>query len=83
MVFAIITKVGNFEFPYFYPPKQPGFKNKRLIKPIPGNYSKNFMNAINNGEYFIPSLTNKNGTVEFSEMHFSQYGEAGLFLSYN
>lgn len=56
-----------------------GYKNKKLICPVPGIYSENFNDPLSPDEPLIPYLTDENGVVEFNQLRFSVYGNAGVY----
>ena len=60
-------------------PKKHGYLNKQLIKPIPGIYNIEFMDALSQNEPLIPILTDSMGMVEFTGIYFSQYGPIGSY----
>ena len=79
LVFAQIFSQDGFPFPYGYMPKKHGYLNKQLIKPIPGIYNIEFMDALSQNEPLIPILTDSMGMVEFTGIYFSQYGPIGSY----
>lgn len=56
-----------------------GYRNKKLICPIPGMYSEDYKNPLDTEEPVIPYLTDENGMVAFTKLHFSEYGRAGIY----
>ena len=79
LVFAQIFSQDGFSFPYGYRPKKHGYLNKQLIKPIPGIYNIEFMDALTQNDLLVPILTNSMGMVEFTGIYFSQYGPIGSY----
>ena len=79
LVFAQIFSQDGFTFPYGYRPKKHGYLNKQLIKPIPGIYNIDFMDALTQNDPLVPILTNSMGMVEFTGIYFSQYGPIGSY----
>jgi hypothetical protein len=79
LVFAKIYSFNGEIMPYGYRREQSGYQNKDLMKPIPGIYDHNYDDPLIETEALIPVLTDREGRVEFTDLHFSIYGYAGTY----
>ena len=79
LVFATITYFNNVVPPFGFNWRDVGYKNKELIRPIPGLYSVDYDNPLSLYEPLIPILTDSKGEVEFTDLAFSTYGKSGAF----
>ena len=76
MVFAIkVTEQGR-AMPNLYGLKDPGYVTKELIFPIPALYNESFTDPLKS-HMFTPLLTNFWGIVNFTNLSFSEKGNAG------
>ncbi len=66
--------------PYGYRRTELGYQNKDLLKPLPGIYHDEYDNPLIEDEALIPVLTDRQGRVEFTDLHFSIYGKSGTYV---
>lgn len=86
LVFAIKIKEQGKTLPNLYSLKDVGKLNilvsmigyitKELMFPIPGNYDPNFLDPLQSHKFF-PIFTNSSGIVTFTNLTFSEKGNAG------
>jgi len=79
LIICLIASINKQNFNYRYSSAKKGFINKDIIKPFPGKYDEDDLNALSAEESFVPILTNDKGIAQFSESFFSIYGIIGKF----
>ena len=75
----MISSFNGKEYPKRYVNVRKGYKAKRLLNPIPGNYSPDADNPLSPDDPVIPILTDARGYAFFNESSFSQYGPYGVY----
>ena len=76
MVFALKATEQGKPMPSLYSIKDPGYETKELLFPIPAIYSESFTDPLKS-HMFTPILTNSTGIVNFTNLTFSEKGNAG------
>lgn len=79
LVIVSIYMANNKILPYKYQRKTNGYNNKKLIKPIPGNYHDNYTDPFLAEQILKPIFTDSEGNVKFNETFFSKKGAVGTY----